>query len=55
MSRATEFINYINSSGEPTPLEKIASYSNIIFTNRLKRAKKLYKKRTKEDNGKRNT
>ena len=55
MSRATEFINYINSSSEPNPLEKITLYSNITFTDRLNKAKKLYKKRIKEDNGKRNT
>ena len=44
MGRATEFIHYINSSSEPNPLEKITSYSNIIFTNKLKKAKKKYKK-----------
>ena len=48
MGRVTEFIDYINREYEPDPHEKICLYAHISFTEKLKAARKKYRKNIKK-------
>ena len=54
MGRASQFIYYLNQDKEPTPLEKMAEYSHISFTEDINKIGKDYrramKKKKRRDN-----
>ena len=49
MSRLTQIIDYINAKTEPTPLEKLAIYTSITFTENIVVARRKYRKVRKEN------
>ena len=49
MSRVTQIIDYINAKTEPTPLEKLAIYTSITFTENIVVARRKYRKVRKEN------
>ena len=49
MGRVTEFIDYINREYEPDQIVKDCEYTHISFTDKLKKARKQYRKQIKGD------
>ena len=44
MSRVTQFVDYINGKTEPIPLDKLAIYTSITFTKKVRVARRKYRK-----------
>ena len=49
MSRVTQFVDYINEEIEPIPLERLAIYTSIAFTENIRVARRKYRKVRKEN------
>ena len=49
MSRVTQFVDYINGKTEPIPLDKLAIYTSIAFTENIRVARRKYREAIKEN------
>ena len=49
MSRVTQFVDYINEEIEPIPLERLAIYTSIAFTENIRVARRKYRETIKEN------
>ena len=47
MGRVTEFIDYINREKEPDPIDKICLYPHMAFTEKIRAARREYRKNIK--------
>ena len=49
MSRASQFISYINEEKEPDPIDKLTKYTDLTITKEVQKERKKYKKNIKEE------
>ena len=49
MSRASQFIEYINRKYEPSADDKSANYTDITIDDKLKKVRKEYQKKLKKE------
>jgi len=50
MSRATQFIDYINKDKEAEPVIKLTEYTSLVIDKEVQEARKKYRKKIKESN-----
>lgn len=50
MSRASQYIDYINKKYEPSADDKLAHYTDITIDEKVKKARKEHQKKLKKEN-----